>query len=86
MLVRATAGAGCTLSNGGGRTAYSSRVNLCPRLDGRTKPNASYGEAGFGRREVGVGLDELVGALLRDTEHLGDLGDAHQVVGHLQEL
>jgi len=60
-------------------------MSLCPGLDARTEPNASDGEIGFRQREVGVGLDELMGTLLRDTEHVGDFGDADQVVSDAQE-
>jgi hypothetical protein len=52
-----------------------------PGLDGGSLPDPSRGQVHLGLGEAGFASD-LVHPLPAHTHHLGDLGDAHQVIGH----
>lgn len=51
-----------------------------PSLDVGPLPDTAASELGLGLGEHGIGLHELVNTLARQPEHLGDLGDADEMV------
>lgn len=58
------------------------RVAANPVIDLCAKPNATGGKDNFRIRKVARGSRDLVNALAADTEHLGDLCCAYEVVSH----
>jgi len=53
-----------------------------PSGDEIPPPYAADGQFGFGSGKVRVRLNDLVNALTRYTEHLGDLRHADEVLRH----
>ena len=54
-----------------------------PRLDIGTGPDSSRGEVRHGGREIIVRTRYRVDTLSGDPEHVGDFGDAHEMVSHV---